>query len=75
MNTIIGISGISGAGKTTFVKALSKKIKAAKLNWDDFDEISISPKNYLNWYENGQDYEAFNYQEMVDTLKTLKSNI
>ena len=74
MNTIVGISGITGAGKTTLVTALSKKIKAAKLHWDDFDEISISPKNYLNWYDNGQDYAAFDYQEMADALKILKSN-
>ena len=74
MNMIVGISGITGAGKTTLVTALSKKIKAAKLPWDDFDEISISPKNYLNWYDNGQDYAAFDYQEMADALKILKSN-
>ncbi len=74
MNTIVGISGMSGAGKTTLVTALSKKLKSAKLHWDDFDEVSISPNDYLNWYQKGQDYDAFNYQEMAAALKKLKSN-
>ena len=74
MNTIVGISGMSGAGKTTLVTALSKKLKSAKLHWDDFDEVSISPNDYLNWYQKGQDYDAFNYQEMATALKKLKSN-
>ena len=73
-NILIGISGCSGAGKTTLVNELSKKLNTAKLHWDDFDEISISPKNYLNWYQQGQDYNSFNYQEMADALNKLKSN-
>jgi len=29
----------------------------------------------LNWYDKGQDYQAFDYQEIADALKALKLNI
>lgn len=72
---IIGISGISGAGKTALVKALSKKVNATALYWDDFDDISSAPSDYINWYNQGKDYTAFDYSALAHALTTLKSGV
>ena len=74
MNKVIGISGTSGAGKTTLVQALSKNLNTARLHWDDFDQVSQHPRNYLEWYDAGQDYREFDYSELANALKTLKLN-
>jgi len=71
-NTIIGISGISGAGKTTVAKALSKMLNATAVFWDDFDEISTCPDDYVAWYASGQGYEVWNYPALAMILETLK---
>ncbi len=44
---IIGISGITGAGKSTLAKALSLDLKATLISWDDFDDISLEPEDYI----------------------------
>lgn len=69
---IIGISGISGAGKSTLVKSLSKKLQATSIFWDEFDEISTSPTDYVAWYKRGGDYNEFNYEALAKVLASLK---
>jgi len=70
---VIGISGVTGVGKTTLTHALAKKLKSTLLCWDDFDDISISPTDYVDWYHRGRNYSAWDYQALADVLKSLKA--
>jgi len=70
---IIGISGMSGAGKTTLVKALSDSINAAAVYWDDFDPISKNPEALVEWYHRGKNYAEFDYEGLSEVLNKLKS--
>ncbi|MBX9704030.1 MAG: AAA family ATPase, partial [Silvanigrellaceae bacterium] len=69
---IIGIMGISGAGKTTVTKKLAESLHSTVVFWDEFDDISTSPEDLIEWYKNSKDYTAWNYQGLADTLNTLK---
>jgi len=71
---VIGISGKTGAGKTTLTKALAQALQATTVHWDDFDEISEGPEDYVDWYKRGQDYKEWNYKALADVLQSLKSN-
>lgn len=73
MVTIIGISGISGAGTTTTTKALAKLSKSTALYWDDFDEISQGPDDYVEWLYKSGDYADWQYPSLAQTLKELKT--
>jgi uridine kinase len=66
------MSGVSGAGKTTLAKALAKVLQATLIQWDDFDEISEGPDDYVDWYNRGRDYKEWNYQALADVLHALK---
>jgi hypothetical protein len=70
---IIGISGNMGAGKTTLAHALQQNLKSTLLCWDDFDDISTSPSDYVEWYHRSHDYNEWNYQSLADVLKELKA--
>jgi uridine kinase len=70
---IIGISGITGAGKTTLTNALAQDLKPTWLSWDDFDVISTSPTDYVDWYHRGGNYSEWNYQALAGALHSLKS--
>lgn len=70
---IIGISGNMGAGKTTLAHALQEDLKSTLLCWDDFDDMSTSPSDYVEWYYRSQNYGEWNYQALADVLKLLKA--
>lgn len=70
---VIGISGITGAGKTTLVKVLEVELQATIFGWDEFDEISKGPDDYVDWYKRGQHYNEWDYKSLADVLKYLKS--
>ncbi|HEM7073862.1 TPA: AAA family ATPase [Legionella pneumophila] len=69
---IIGISGNMGAGKSTLTLELAKKLHGTFLCWDDFDEISNGPQDYIDWYKRGENYAEWNYQKLADVLECLK---
>ena len=70
---IIGISGNMGAGKSTLTLELAKKLHGTFLCWDDFDEISNGPQDYIDWYKRGENYAEWNYQKLADVLECLKA--
>ncbi len=73
MVKIIGISGVGGAGKSVLTKALGQRLNATILFWDDFDEISQDPKDYVEWYNTSRDYSEWKYDALAEVLKQLKS--
>ena len=72
MVKIIGISGIGGAGKSVLTHALGKALNATILFWDDFDEISQDPEDYIEWYNTSRDYSKWKYDALAEVLKQLK---
>ncbi len=69
---VIGISGISGAGKSVLTKRLAETLQATFLLWDDYDEISQGPEDYVKWYKTSKNCDDWVYDDLADTLKKLK---
>lgn len=72
MPIVIGISGISGAGTTTIAVALEKVFKATVVFWDDFDEISQGPDDYVKWFHESGNYADWHYPALEKTLQELR---
>lgn len=70
---VIGISGNMGAGKSTLAKLLASELDATLISWDDFDEISEEPEDYVDWYHRGSNYSEFKREELAKVLARLKN--
>lgn len=66
---IIGISGTSGAGKTTLAKALRDSINANHIEFDMFIKLNQSPRHVIF---NGKSYRLFHRPAQYDELKVLE---
>lgn len=73
VSKVIGISGASGMGKTTLTNALGQALHATKIFWDDYDEFSKEPDDYMKWYADGKDYSVWDYGILAQLLYSLKS--
>lgn len=72
MVKIVGISGVGGAGKSVLTNALGNRLNATTLFWDDFDEISQDPNDYIEWYNTNRDYSEWKYDALAEVLRQLK---
>lgn len=77
MNTnclIIGICGISGAGKTRITNLLAERLNSTTIHWDDYDSLPDyeEPADYIAWFQGDRDYAAWKSPQLVKTLHSLK---
>lgn len=70
---VIAISGKTGAGKSTLSQMLANEFNATLISWDDYDDISTEPDDFILWHQSGGDYAAFQRQALSKTLAELKS--
>ncbi len=71
--TIIGISGVSGGGKTTLTKALSTHFNGSTtLYFDDYADDKTYPANFSQWFADGADFNVFRSPQLATDLASLK---
>ena len=69
---IIGISSVSGGGKTAVAEKLAELLQdAVTLHFDDYDDSTIHPKNLQTWLEAGADYNAWKTPILTDHIRSL----
>lgn len=78
MTKVIGISGVSGSGKTAISSALSEKLPDVfVVHWDAYDDLAenptIPPADYVEWYLRGADYKEWKTDSLENTLRSLKN--
>jgi len=67
---IIGISAVSGGGKTTIINELIKKIpKSEALYFDEFD--FDGPADIIKWVEEGANYNLWNLAPMIKSINDI----
>ncbi len=79
-NTLIALTGIDGAGKTTQAKKLEKKLRINTISWKNFPPYSklngIHPSEYINSIEITERLELLNYYLDIEQeyLTKVKNN-
>lgn len=69
---VIGISSVSGGGKTTVAKKLSELLQdTVTLCFDDYDDTNIHPVNLETWLVEGGDYNAWQTPVLTKDLQAL----
>ena len=57
---VIGISSVSGGGKTATAEKLAILLSdAVTLCFDDYDNSNLHPENLQEWFQQGGDYNAW----------------
>lgn len=73
-NRVIGISAVSGGGKTALTRRLAELLQdSAALFFDDYEESSIIPESFQTWFAERADYGAFKTPMFTDHIRSLKA--
>lgn len=70
---VVAISGTSGAGKTTMVKALANEFDCPFLLFDDHTDHNTYPSNMKSWLQNGANVSLIKTPKFVTSLEGLIS--
>ena len=73
MKAIIGVSGYSGSGKTTFTKLLAKKLTASVISQDDFYIGANAMVGQDSFMANFDTLTALNTDRFLLTLREIKN--
>jgi uridine kinase len=74
MRRIIAVASIIGGGKTSFVRAISERLKdAAIIHYDHYERATgESVDNLTQWIRNGADFNDFIIPNLPEDLEKLK---
>lgn len=71
---VVAIAAISGGGKTTVTRQLTRQISNTRsLHFDDY-KFKGEPENFYDWTINGADYDIWNVETLVNDLKLMINN-
>jgi uridine kinase len=69
---VVGISSISGGGKTAVAKKLAELVQdAVTLCFDDYDNTTMHPENLRTWLMEGADYNVWKTPVLTNHLLSL----
>ena len=71
---VIGISSVSGGGKTAVAKRIVELLQdAVTLCFDDYDDTNVPPEHFQTWLIEGADYNAWKTPVLTDDLQSLRA--
>ena len=71
---IIGISAVTGGGKTTVTQRLAEVLEdSVALHFDDYDDTNVHPDDLHRWFAAGADYDAYKTPVFTRHLEALKA--
>ena len=73
VNFVIGISSISGGGKTTLVKKTAELLQCPALLFDDYRASSEYPEDIKQWIANGADFDEWKTPVFARDVAALRN--
>ena len=71
---VVGISSVSGGGKTSATLRLVEVLgDAVALHFDDYDDTNVHPDDLQRWFADGADYDAYQTPVFSRHLQALKA--
>ena len=71
---VVGITSVSGGGKTTAAKRLVEVLgDAVSIHFDDYNDTNVHPADLQRWFAEGADYDAYETPLFTGHLQTLKA--
>lgn len=70
---VVAISGVSGSGKTSVIKQLSKQFSCPYLLFDQFTDENTYPNDMKQWFKHGADVSDIKTPKFVTSLRHLKA--